>query len=124
MSTGPLAGLRILIVEDDYYLAADGQQALEAAGGVIVGPVAKAEQALPLIDGGIDCAVVDINLGRGPSYVVAAALAERGIPFLFATGYDAAAIPDLFRDVPSLEKPIEEAQLVAAVIRLRRTGGS
>lgn len=115
-----LEGLRVLVVEDDFYLATDEQSALEEAGATVVGPAAKAEDALRLIDAqSVDCAVVDINLGEGPSFAFAAALREREIPFLFTTGYDAAAIPDEFRSVERLEKPIEDADLVAAVNRLR-----
>jgi CheY-like chemotaxis protein len=120
MTANSLQALRILVVEDDYYLADDERSALEAAGATVVGPAARTEDALSLADGGeIDCAVVDINLGAGPSFTVAAALRARAIPFVFTTGYDAAAIPDEFRDVERLEKPIDDADLIAAVARLR-----
>jgi len=108
----PLEGLRVLVIEDDYYIATDEQQALQGAGAVVIGPCAQASDA-------VDCAVVDINLGRGPSFEAAATLRRRGIPFLFTTGYDAGAIPREFADVPRLEKPIREADLVAAIIRMR-----
>lgn len=115
-----LQGLRVLVVEDDFYLATDEQSALERAGATVIGPAARAEDALRLVDAeAIDCAVVDINLGEGPSFALAAALQERAIPFLFTTGYDAAAIPDAFGSVERLEKPIEDTELVAAVNRLR-----
>ncbi len=118
-----LDGLRVLIVEDDFYLATDGKAALEEAGALVVGPFARAEHALPLVDSAqVDCAIVDINLGQGPSYAVATALGQRGIPFLFTTGYDAASIPERFRSVPRLEKPIEELDLLRAVDKLRRSG--
>jgi DNA-binding response OmpR family regulator len=116
-----LHGLRVLVVEDDFYLATDEQAALEAAGATVLGPTARAEEALRLADSArVDCAVVDINLGTGPGFSVAAALRERSIPFVFTTGYDAAAIPEEFRDVERLEKPVEDADLVAAVRRVRR----
>ncbi len=114
----PLEGLRVLVIEDDYYIATDEQQALQGAGAVVIGPCAQASDAMAY-DGPVDCAVVDINLGRGPSFEAAATLRRRGVPFLFTTGYDAGAIPREFADVPRLEKPIREADLVAAIIRMR-----
>ena len=117
---GSLHALRVLVVEDDYYLAHDEQSALETAGATVIGPVARTEDALSLAGGSeIDCAVVDINLGAGPSFAVAAALRARSIPFVFTTGYDAAVIPEAFQNVERLEKPIDDADLVAAVMRLR-----
>ena len=116
----PLQGMRILVVEDDFYLATDEQLALENAGATVIGPIATTAEALRLADpAAVDCALVDINLGGGPSFAVAAALKQRSIPFLFTTGYDAVSIPDEFRLVERLEKPIEDADLVAAVKRLR-----
>ena len=115
-----LAGLRVLVVEDDFYLATDGKEALEQAGAEVVGPTAKEAEALRLASSGtVDCAVVDINLGAGPSYAVAAALREQSIPFVFTTGYDAASIPEEYRDVQRLEKPIDDRDLIEAVKRLR-----
>lgn len=114
----PLEGLRVLVIEDDYYIATDEQQALQDAGAVVIGPYAQAADAMAS-EGPVDCAVVDINLGRGPSFEAAATLRGRSIPFLFTTGYDAGAIPREFADVPRLEKPIREADLVAAIIRMR-----
>lgn len=117
---GILQALRILVVEDDYYLADDERSALEAAGATVVGPVARIEDALRHAGASeIDCAVVDINLSAGPSFAVAAALKARAIPFVFTTGYDVAAIPDEFQSVERLEKPIDDADLVSAVMRLR-----
>lgn len=116
-----LAGLRVLVVEDDYYLATDGKEALELAGAEVMGPTAKESEALRLAKSGmVDCAVLDINLGAGPSFSVAEALREQSIPFLFTTGYDAVSIPSAYRDVERLEKPVDEANLVEAVKRLRR----
>lgn len=82
----------------------------------MLGPARDADQASDLLERqGVDLAVVDINLGVGPSYTVAAELSKRSIPFLFATGYDQAAIPLEFHDAPRLEKPFNGRDLVAAV---------
>lgn len=120
MTGRALNGWRVLVIEDDYYLATDEQNALQAAGAQVVGRCARASEALLLVDGGlVDCALVDINLGHGPSFEAATVLRSRGIPFLFTTGYDAATIPDEFSDVARLEKPIGDKELIEAITLLR-----
>ena len=111
-----LNGKRVLVVEDDYYLAQDAQDALERAGAKVIGPFASQRDALNAADPAqIDCALLDINLGGGPSFLLAEALEERRIPFLFVTGYEADVVPEKFRHNPRVEKPMRPADLLAAV---------
>lgn len=120
MTGRALDGWRVLVIEDDYYLATDEQNALQAAGAQVVGPCARASEAMLLVKGGhVDCALVDINLGHGPSFEAATVLRAQGIPFLFTTGYDAATIPDEFADIVRLEKPIGDKELIEAISQLR-----
>lgn len=119
-SNQPLEARRILVVEDQYYLATEICEWLEAADAVVIGPTPDAAQACALInERQIDTAVVDINLGRGPSYEVARELSQKGVPFLFATGYDETAIPGEFKGSARLEKPFSAATLVGALAGLR-----
>ena len=100
---------RVLIVEDDYILAEDLREQLLSCGAVVMGPVAAVADALALLEAGPapDMAVLDIGLGDNETvYPVADALRARGIPFVFATGYDAWLIPDAYAAVPRAEKPI------------------
>lgn len=114
-----LEGKRILVIEDDYYLASDERAALEGAGMTVVGCTGDPEEARRLIDDTqIDFALVDINLGDGPAFGTARALRDRRIPFVFTTGYDAATIPEDFRDVLRLEKPFDGRTLLTALGRL------
>jgi DNA-binding response OmpR family regulator len=116
VTTTQLAGCSVLVVEDDYYLATDAQVALSRAGATVLGPSARADESLILLDQHHpDCAVLDINLGRGPSFELAKALRARSVPFLFVTGYDASVIPPEFADVERLEKPVNVARLVRSV---------
>lgn len=70
-------------------------------------PVAHEHQALALIAGGAPtCAVVNINLGDGPSFVVSEALQDAGIPFVFVTGYDDVVVPARFDAIERLRKPL------------------
>src|SRR5262249_23741420 len=63
-SAGPLSGRRVLVIEDEYFLADDIARALKDLGARVVGPVGELEEAASLVDAdiAIDAAVVDINL--------------------------------------------------------------
>lgn len=116
----PLSGKRILVVEDNYILAMDVCHWLEDAGAQVVGPVSNAEHARELLSHGqVDRAVVDINLGQGPTYEVAHSLAEHGVLFVLTTGYDHSAIPVEHQGMPRLEKPFRGPDLVQALLRLQ-----
>jgi DNA-binding response OmpR family regulator len=117
----PLAGISVLIVEDDYYLAADERAALEAAGARVIGPCGDAAEAAGLAASErVDCAILDVNLGEGPSFALARTLQQQGVPFVFVTGYDQALIPSGLGVAQRLEKPIRDRDLVAAVARVCR----
>ncbi|MHC1999522.1 response regulator [Methylobacterium sp. CM6241] len=114
-----LAGRRILLVEDEYFIAMDMQQWLQSAGAEVVGPVPDVEQALALIaTGPLDAAVLDVNLNGRTAYSVADQLRDRGVPYLFATGETQIADGSDYRTRPKLEKPINDAELLQAVAKL------
>ena len=113
-----LAGLAVLVVEDDYYLADDTQQTLEAAGACVAGPYARVAESLSrLAEGHVDCGVLDLNLGEGPSFATARALKQRRVPFVFLTGYGRDVLPDDFNGVELLEKPVDPRALINAIAR-------
>jgi len=62
--------------------------------------------------GRLDGAVLDINLRGEMAYLIADALRERGVPFVFATGYDHATIPARFAGIVRCEKPVAAKQVV------------
>lgn len=103
-----LKGLAVLVVENEWLIADDIRRELTREGAHVLGPVASVDQALALIAGTerISAAVLDIHLGEGSSvYLAAEALQVRGVPFLFATGYDHFSIRRDFADAPNLIKP-------------------
>jgi hypothetical protein len=65
---------------------------LRKLGAEVSGPLPSRREALPAFssDERIDAAVPDINLRGEVIYPLADALRQRGVPFVFATGYDAA----------------------------------
>ena len=110
-----LAGLTVLVLEDDYYVADDTRIALEAAGASVLGPCAAATRALALAERTPpDCALVDINLGDGADFSAAKHLLELGVPVVFMTGYGADVIPAALSDLPCLQKPAAAQKIVDA----------
>ena len=112
-----LRDYRILVVEDEYYLAEELAQELLDAGAVVIGPASTIERALALLDTQTlpDGAILDVNLGGENVYPLADTLVDRGVPLIFTTGYDPAALPERFAAVPTCEKPINVARISAAI---------
>ena len=112
-----LSGRCILVVEDEYLLADDLRNALIQAGAEVLGPVSDVAGALTLVEDGrsVDAAVLDINLRGDSVFPFADLLAQRGVPFVFATGYDRASVPARFADAPYLAKPLDKAGLAAVL---------
>lgn len=111
---------RLLVVEDEYFIAQEIADALLAAGYVIVGPCATVPAALALLGDGTACdaAVLDASLRHVSSLPVADALAERGIPFAVVTGFTADQLPPRLAEAPVLTKPVRGDDLVAMVRQL------
>ncbi|MFZ0149046.1 MAG: HWE histidine kinase domain-containing protein, partial [Xanthobacteraceae bacterium] len=103
---------RVLLVEDEALVAMMIQETLGELGFQIVGPVSTASEALSWArENHFDAAVLDINLGDGLVYTVAEVLEQRGVPFVFVTGYDVDSIDSRFTAIPILQKPIEREML-------------
>jgi DNA-binding LytR/AlgR family response regulator len=113
--------LRILVLEDEYFLAADIERALRARGVEVIGPFGSSVEVENLIRSGaghLDAAVIDIRSSEGDTYGVADLLNGLCIPFVFATGLSADVIPRRFSAVPRWEKPYEMDELADSVIKL------
>jgi CheY-like chemotaxis protein len=111
---------RVLVVEDEALVAMLLEDMLTDFGCQLLGPAANVETAFELVAaGGIDFALLDVNLGGATSFGVAGALRDLGVPFAFVTGYGRAGVRFDFREAPVLSKPIDEAEL-ARVLGVRR----
>lgn len=122
---GPLAGVRVLVVEDVAVLAWQLRDVLAGAGAEVVGSVPSVTRALALLAGlDVDVAVLDMNLNGEPANPVADALAARNIPFLFVTGYGSDGVEGRHAGRPVLGKPFRAAALVQTLAELtgRREG--
>src|SRR5215472_6142166 len=94
-----LAGHLVLVVEDDYFIAADLFAALRGKGASVIGPAADVEHGRMLMARQpLDCAVLDVNLHGEHVFQLAGELRARGVRSIFATGYDASFLPLAFRD--------------------------
>src|SRR5215469_6180465 len=98
MADASFTNLRVLVVEDEFLVAVLIEDYLRELGCNIVGPAARLASAQMLVDqAAFDCALLDINVAGEKIYPIAAALAERGVPFAFLTGYDHADLANGFR---------------------------
>jgi CheY-like chemotaxis protein len=89
----------------------DLAESLTQCGAAVIGPAAALGEALMLADRKErpDCAVLDLNLNGEMVFPLADALAERGVPFVFLTGYREDFIPARYANVPRYEKPFNYA---------------
>ncbi|UFM66918.1 response regulator (plasmid) [Paracoccus sp. MA] len=96
--------MRILVVEDDYFLAEQLTTEILELGDSVVGPFADVHDAI-LCDDRIEAAILDVKLGDETSFCIADSLKSSGIPFLFLTGGHHELVPPRFRDARIYSKP-------------------
>lgn len=112
----PLSAERILVVEDEYFIARDLERALRAADAIVVGPVATLEQGLTLAETqAIDAAVLDVNLEGERAFEIADRLSARDVPWTFLTGYDEWALPAPYRSASIVAKPFQVDRVIRAI---------
>ncbi|MDO8323029.1 MULTISPECIES: response regulator [unclassified Phenylobacterium] len=124
MSAPDLAGLRVLVVEDEMMVSMLIEDMLTDLGCIVVGPAARLDEAIALAEGEqIDCAVLDVNLGGQPIFPLADILRAKGAPFAFATGYGDAGLRDVDKGSLVLQKPFRETDLARILGELRAKVG-
>lgn len=112
-----LAGLRILVVDDEALIAMLLEDTLADLGCEVIGPVSTVEAALAAVaQDGIDGVLLDANLHGKSALPVAEALLDRGVPFILVTAYgfsdeEAPALHDATR----VQKPFNQKELTAAM---------
>ena len=110
---------RVLVIEDEFLVAAEIRFHLQCAGFDDVGHAATEADALTAIDArDWSAAIVDANLnGRGIDSIASTLLSKR-IPFFIVTGYGEEALPKSVAGVAVINKPFRPETLVDTVTRL------
>lgn len=107
LTSTPMTGRRVLIVEDEPLVALQLQTELEREGLSVIGPASTLAQGLDAaLNEDVDAALVDVSLGEDLSVPIADQLLLRQIPFAFTTGYtDVAVLPPHLRAIARISKP-------------------
>lgn len=113
-----IAGLRVLIVEDESLIAMQLEDMLSDLGCEVVGPAMRLSVALKILDDGeaIDVAVLDVNLGGDTVFPAAERLRALKVPLVFATGYGRQGVPEDWHEFPILQKPYTTKQIEDAIL--------
>lgn len=116
-----LAGLRILVVEDEPVVAWDLAETLESHGCEVVGPAYDLQHAETLSQeaSALSGAILDVNLGKEKVFPLADALAQEQVPYCFVTGYGPAGLRPNDLDRPILQKPVDPEAIVRTIERWR-----
>ena len=108
---------RILIVEDESLVAMLLETILEDMGCTPVGPASSIDEGLRLAASEqLDGALLDVNVAGRQIFPVAEALRERGVPFVFSTGYGEGGLPDEWRGQRTIQKPFTESAVHEALM--------
>lgn len=106
------AGKTILVVEDEIMIRLLLEDMLSDLGYTIAAAVGRIEEAVKVAKTGtFDVAILDVNLNGQSVSPVAEVLEERGVPFVFATGYGERGLPPRFAAKPTLQKPFQQENL-------------
>lgn len=111
--SAPKSQRKILLVEDSPLVAMSLETLFEDMEWEMVGPATRLDEALALAETtDADIALLDVNLDGEMSWAVADLLKTRGVPFVFATGYDGASVlPDAHADAHFVSKPFQIMEL-------------
>lgn len=112
-----MSDIRILIVEDDPFIAMDIESAVNETLGdkaklIVVESLSKAHSAAVMP---ISCALLDVDVVGGKTFEVAASLKAKGTPFAFVSGSSPADLPTELRDASFVRKPFSTGEIVTFV---------
>lgn len=122
-SSGPMSGMSVLVVEDEFIVAYDMQMLLEEQGARVIGPASTLAEAQQLLKSERpDLAVLDVNLNGEYVFPLLSGLRQQNVPFVFATAYadEDKLFPEEARSVPRLAKPVLPNVLIGQLMRLKR----
>ncbi|MBB5753968.1 response regulator [Prosthecomicrobium pneumaticum] len=112
-AASPLAGLRVLLVEDDFLIAMELEDAVVDFDCTVVGPYGRLGEALEAVaHEAIDGAVVDLNLRGESSLPLIERLQAAGVPVIVSSGYvELPTLQEQLAVLPKLPKPLDAERL-------------
>jgi two-component SAPR family response regulator len=117
MATVDLCRRRILVVEDDYLLAAGIVDEIEDHNGIAIGPAPTLVTGIDLLRRERpDACILNIRLGPNMVYPLADEILTAGIPFVFASAEHRSSIPHRFRNIPLHTKPVDMVRAAATLM--------
>lgn len=109
---------RILVIEDEFFVAAHIEHVLLGEGVEVIGPVGSLDEAKILASNeDLDGALLDVNIDGGRIDAVADILAQKHVPFAFVTAYGRDSLPLAHREAVVVDKPFKDEALIREVRR-------
>jgi DNA-binding response OmpR family regulator len=109
-------GLKVLLIEDESIVAMMLEDMLLELGFELGGSAASLADACQIASSAaVDVALLDVNLDGEGVFPVAAILRDRGVPFVFSTGYGAGGLDEEFKSYPVVCKPFGMEELRGAL---------
>ena len=118
MSTRPLAGRLVLLVEDEPLIALEVDKALRSAGARVVSAGHLESGLYTAEHPDLSAAVIDLHLGDGSGIAVCRRLRHVGVPFVIYTGYPRLLVASEWPDVPVVSKPALPDDIVSLLVGL------
>lgn len=113
----PLHGLRVLIVEDEPLVSMLIEEFLREIGCEVACSASRIPKAIRGLEtASIDAAVLDLNVAGASTMALAETLDQRGIPFIFASGYGVQGVDSRWHTRPMLQKPFTAGELRSALL--------
>jgi CheY-like chemotaxis protein len=107
--------VRVLILEDDPLIALDLQLLVEGVGHQVVEVCGNLSAARRHLSGGVDFALLDVDLPDGKSFEVASCLDEKQIPFAFVSASAVAELPAHLRHARFIAKPYQPTAIISSL---------
>jgi DNA-binding response OmpR family regulator len=107
--------VRILILEDNPFIALDLQALLEREGHQVAGLFGSLSEAYAHLDDSFDYALLDVDVVGGKSFGLAVQLAARRIPFAFVSASHPSDLPYSLRQAAFIPKPFEERAILRSI---------